>query len=244
MAAFRFLTIIPLPSSFGCDSDDLAAATVFFPLVGVFLGFVAGCGAWLFWQILPPPVAAVVLIFLLLSFSGALHLDGLADSADGFFSSRDRAGILKIMRDSRVGAMGVVALITVLMLKFASLSGFNQIEAMKVSFLMPVAGRCTLAIMMTLLPYIRPEGGLGTLFYSRQTGFAAMLSVIVLFVLSFLVQGVPGLGLASLVMLTVLLFSLFSFRKIGGATGDVLGAGCEISETTMVLYFVVLPAIW
>jgi len=242
-AAFRFLTIIPLPSSFGCKSDDLANSTVFFPLVGVFLGCLASGGAWVLWEILPPSVAAVSLTLLLLSFSGALHLDGLADSADGFFSSRDREGVLEIMRDSRVGAMGAIALIMVLLFKFSCLSGLNQLQAVKISFLMPVAGRCTLVIMMTLLPYIRLEGGLGTLFYSRRTGFAAMFAVVALFVLSFLVQGVHGLALASLVVLVILLFSLYSNRKIGGVTGDVLGAGCEISEVSTVLFFVALQTV-
>ena len=243
LAAFRFLTIIPLPGSIGCDSEDLARSTVFFPLVGVFLGCLASGGAWVLWEILPPFVAEVSLTLLLLSFSGALHLDGLADSADGFFSSRDREGILQIMRDSRVGAMGAIALVMALLFKVSCLSGLSQLQAVKVSFLMPLAGRCTLVIMMTLLPYIRPEGGLGTLFYTRQTGFAAMFSVAALFVFSFLVQRVPGLGLAGLTVLVVLLFSLYSYRKIGGLTGDVLGAGCEISEISMALFYVALPAV-
>jgi len=236
VAAFRFLTIIPLPTSFGSAAEDLDDSVIFFPIVGLVIGVLAWGGAWLLWQTLPPFVAAIALTILLFSFSGALHLDGLADTADGFFSSRPREKILEIMRDSRIGVMGVVALWMILMLKVSSLSSLSGAEAAKAAFLMPLAGRCTLVIMMALLPYVRPEGGLGTRLYSRKTAWSALSGVIILYLLSYLIQGVPGLVLASLVVITLLLFCVFSYRKIGGATGDTLGAACEISEASVVFF--------
>jgi adenosylcobinamide-GDP ribazoletransferase len=111
IAALRFLTIIPLPGSVGTEPEDLQGALPYFGLVGIVLGIFSGLIAWGLWSIFPPMVAAVLLVIVLLSYSGAMHLDGLADSADGFFSARKREQILEIMRDSRIGVMGVIALV-------------------------------------------------------------------------------------------------------------------------------------
>ena len=158
-AAFRFLTIIPLPGRLGTDEDDLKGALPYFSLVGIVLGLLAGAAAWILCSSFPPLVAAVFLTLILLSFSGALHLDGLADSADGFFSSREREQILEIMRDSRIGVMGVVALVMLLLLKVSALAQLDPKNAVQAAILMPIAGRSALVLMMFLLPYVRPEGG-------------------------------------------------------------------------------------
>jgi adenosylcobinamide-GDP ribazoletransferase len=232
-AAFRFLTIIPLPGTFGTDLDDLKGALPFFPVVGIVLGLVAGAAAWLTWQFLPPPVAAVIVTFVLLSFSGALHLDGLADCADGFFSSRERGRILEIMRDSRIGVMGVIAVVMVILLKVSVLSGLERDDAVRVAILMPVAGRSALVMMIWLLPYVRKEGGLGSPFYSSGAGWPLLLTLVLFFVSGFAVMGTKGLVAGIGVMLMIFLFSRLCNRKIGGATGDTLGASCELAETVV-----------
>jgi adenosylcobinamide-GDP ribazoletransferase len=236
IAAFRFLTILPMPTSYGTDVEDLDNSPFFFPLVGLVLGLTAAAVAWFLWQMLPNGVSAVVLIILLFSFSGALHLDGLADTADGFFSSRPREKILEIMRDSRIGVMGVVALWAVLLLKFSCLSSLQNADAVKAGFLMPLAGRCAMVVMMALLPYVRPQGGLGTRFYSGRRRWKALVGILVLFACGFISCGTAGLLLACLVLLILLLFCYFCFRRIGGATGDTLGAACEIAETSATFF--------
>lgn len=237
-AAFRFLTVFPLPSSLGRTGEDLAGSTYFFPLVGLTLGLMAGGSAWLLWLIFPPPVAAVILTFLLLSFSGALHLDGLADTADGFFSARDRAGTLEIMRDSRIGVMGVAALFLALSLKIFCLAVMDRELVGRASLLMPLAGRCSILLTMAVLPYVRPEGGLGTLFFSRHRRRAAVAGMIALFAVCGAVLGVRGLAAAGLVSMVIILFSWICRLKIGGATGDTLGAASEIAETVLVVFLV------
>lgn len=239
VAAFRFLTILPLPTSFGCDSKDLDNSAFFFPVVGMFLGGFAALAAWGLWKCFPPLVAASSITIILLSFSGALHLDGLADTADGFFSSRTRDKMLVIMRDSRIGVMGVVALFAVLLLKVSSLSALTGSDVLRTAFMMPVAGRVVIVIMMGLLPYARPEGGLATRFYSRRTVWAALFSLVVFYGLYFITHGLVGLLLASSVVVFILLFCVFCYRKIGGATGDTLGAACELSEMSVAFLAVV-----
>jgi len=235
-AAFRFLTIFPLPGSYGTAPDDLSGTPPFFPVVGIILGLVAGAAALVLWRFLPQPVAAVVLTLLLFSFSGALHLDGLADTADGFFSSRDRDQTLAIMRDSRIGVMGVVAVVMVLLVKVSCLSVLDAKTVFRAALLVPLTGRCSLVFMMAVLPYVRPGGGLATVMYGRKTGLAALGSMLILIVLSIFVLGVPGLIPTALAVGTVLLFCWYCYRKIGGATGDTLGAACEISEAALLLF--------
>ena len=240
LAAFCFLTIVPLPVSWSGTSEDLAGSPPFFPVVGLVLGCTAGACSWILWQLLPPLVASVLLTGILFSFSGALHLDGLADSADGLFSSRGRDRILEIMRDSRVGAMGVIALVMILILKISCLSVLSQGQAIRAALLMPLAGRCGLVFMMAVLSYVRPDGGLGTLFYSRTFRAAALISLIFLGLAGYLAQDVRGLIAVVMAMAVVFTFALFCRVKIGGATGDTLGAACELAEVCVALVLAAL----
>lgn len=237
LAAFRFLTVLPIPGSLGTAAEDLPGATLYFPLVGLVIGAAAGACALLLTPIMPPLPTAVLLTMVLIAFSGALHLDGLADTADGFFSSRPRERMLEIMRDSRIGAMGVVALIMLLGLKISCLSSLNRIDLAKAVLLMPLAGRCAIPAMMALLPYARPAGGLGSLFYTRDARFKALASMIFLLIVAGLLGGLKGLVSVVLVALIVALFSCYCQKKIGGATGDTLGAVCELCETGFALGF-------
>ena len=230
-AAFRFLTIIPLPGRLGTDEDDLKGALPYFSLVGIVLGLLAGAAAWFLYSSFPPLVAAVFLTLILLSFSGALHLDGLADSADGFFSSRKRELILEIMRDSRIGVMGVVALVMLLLLKVSALAQLDPKNAVQAAILMPIAGRSALVLMMFLLPYVRPEGGMGTIFYPQRKGLVLLLTLVLFSGSCVVILGTYGMVAVMVVLLTVFLFSRLCHKKIGGATGDTIGASCEIVET-------------
>lgn len=235
VAAFRFLTVLPLPGSFGSSGEDLRGALPWFPLVGLALGAAGALAAMLAWRLLPLPVAAVVLTFALLSFSGAMHLDGLADTADGFFSARGRQEMLRIMRDSRIGVMGVVAVVLLLLLKTACLGNLSSAAAIQAGVLMPLAGRCVMVLMITLLPYVRAEGGLATTLYAGRSPWAAALALAVLVLAGYAFLGPRGIVAAAAASLGVLLFAGYCRRKIGGATGDTLGAACEVAEAVVAL---------
>ncbi len=241
-AAFRFLTILPLPGSWGTSTDALAGSTLFFPLIGLFIGMIVGPLAWLLGLVLPGQVVAVLTTFLLLAISGGFHLDGLADTADGFFSARPREEMLVIMRDSATGAMGVIALVLLLALKITCLSALTP-HLLAVILLMPLAGRTAIVLMMALLPYARPEGGLASLFYSRRSRGVALAAVVFFFLVCWLIARGTGLAAACVVVLFVGLFSLYCRHKINGATGDTLGAACELSETVFALVCTALLAV-
>jgi len=235
-AAFRFLTIIPLPGKLGTTEEELAGATPFFPVVGLLLGSVVVAIVSLLQMLFPPFVTAVLATLVLLAFSGGLHLDGLADTADGFFSSRPKEKILVIMRDSATGAMGVIALVLLLLLKAAALSSLSS-SLLLVVFLMPLAGRTAILLMMAILPYARSQGGLATLFYSRRSKVVGLWGLVFFAAVSVLTAGFRGLAAVLAVTLLVLLMSWFCRIKIDGATGDTLGAVCEMAETVLALTF-------
>jgi adenosylcobinamide-GDP ribazoletransferase len=240
LAALRFLTIVPLPGSWGTAEEDLAGSVVWFPVVGLLLGVLAAAAAWALSLTAPPLVAAAAIVVILACFSGCLHLDGLSDTADGFFSSRSRERILEIMRDSHIGAMGVIAIVCVLLLKFAALASPLAAGLWPVVLLMPLAGRCALVLHIAMLPYARPEG-LGNVFYRRRPRWAAAWAALVLAAVGYGLLGIDGLAVWSVCMAATLLVSAYVYRKIGGATGDTLGAICEIIEVVPALALAMGP---
>jgi adenosylcobinamide-GDP ribazoletransferase len=188
----------------------------------------------------PPLMAAALMVVLLLCFSGCLHLDGLADTADGFLSHRPRARILEIMRDSHIGAMGVVAIVGVLLLKFAALASLPGAAFWQAALLMPLAGRCAIVVQMAVLPYARDDG-LARVFYRRRPYFPVLLAVAGLAVVSWGILGLRGLAVWVACMAASLIFSAYVYRKIGGATGDTFGAVCELVEVLPALTLTMIP---
>lgn len=235
LAAVQFLTVIPVPKAFTGDVEDLGKSVPFFPIVGLLIGILAATLAFVLVAILPPFPACAIIVIFLISVSGSLHMDGLADTADGFFSARPRERILEIMRDSRIGVMGVIAVVCAIMLKVSLLVSLPPSSRTDIIFLMPLAGRCALVVMMTALPYVRSEGGLATLFVNRRSRFHAIWAALFLIVAAGLTAEWMGLAAAIATLAVIALFSLYCFRKIGGCTGDTLGAVCEIAEIMPVL---------
>ncbi len=237
LAALRFLTVLPIHWQSDQDGNYFQDSLHYFPVLGCLIGLATGGIAVMLGFLFTGPVVVVITVILLAGVSGCLHLDGLADTADGFFSSRPKEKILEIMRDSRTGPMGVIALIFVLLLKFVALWTLSPSTFLKAVILIPVAGRCAIVQSMALLPYAREEGGLGRLFYSKHCRISALWS------LFFPVLLIPFVGFRSVVaascttVTVVLLFCFWSKKKIGGATGDTLGAICEITEMAVAVSF-------
>jgi adenosylcobinamide-GDP ribazoletransferase len=238
LAALRFLTILPLPGGWGTAEADLAGSVPWFPVVGLLLGAMAAGAAWVLSSVTTPMAAAAVIAIMLLSFSGGLHMDGLSDTADGFLSARSRERILEIMKDSHVGAMGVIVIVCVLLLKFAALASLPAGRLWPAALLMPLAGRCAIVLHMALLPYARPEGT-GAVFYRLRPRWAAVWAAAVLGATACGVLGVEGLVVWGVCIALTLAFSAYVYGKIGGATGDTLGAVCEIIEVAPALTLVV-----
>jgi len=242
LAALRFLTILPIPGQRGHAPGDLARSLWWFPVVGLLLGGLTAGIFWLTGPYLPRPILAVLAVTVLLAWSGGLHLDGVADCADGFFSSRPRERMLEIMRDSRIGAMGVIALLLLLALKGAALLALPPEALWRLLLLMPLTGRVGIQLLLALLPYARPEGGLATVFFNRSRLVAFLPGVGLLAVVAWFAAGGIGLASALLALLLLLPFALFCYGKIGGATGDTLGAACELGETLVAVVYAIIAS--
>jgi adenosylcobinamide-GDP ribazoletransferase len=190
---------------------------------------------WAAWaglmKILPPPAAAASLLTLTVWVTGGLHLDGLADTADGLGGGHTPETALRIMKDSRVGAFGVISLILGLVLKFSLfLSLASQTRGAGVLLLFPVISRWSMVLLAYLSPYARAEGGLGqamTLGVSPRVLTGASLSA---GGLALLILGTPGLVLFIAAAALVWLVRLYFQRRLGGITGDILGATNEVVE--------------
>jgi len=229
LAAIRFLTVLPIPGTWGTAEQDLAGSVPMFPVVGLLLGAATAGFAWAMSQVAPPMVTAAAVVVAMVAHSGGLHMDGLSDTIDGFLSSRPRERILDIMKDSHVGAMGAIAIVAVMLMKFASLASLCADLLVPAAFLMPLAGRCGMVIQMGLLRYVRPTG-LGSVFARRWPRTSTAGSVMVLAATGYALLGLHGLTVAGLCVATSLAMAGWCYRKIGGSTGDTYGATCEIVE--------------
>jgi len=179
---------------------------------------------------IPARIAGLIIIVILIILTGGLHLDGLMDTADGIFSGKSRERKLEIMKDSRVGAMGIIAFGTVLVLKIALLGEIPPGDKATWLLLMPAAGRWALVFAIYKYPYARKEGGLGSIFDNVDARKLAGASAIFVFA-AIIALGVYGALLALLVYLFARIVSKTIAGVLDGLTGDAYGALCEVTET-------------
>jgi adenosylcobinamide-GDP ribazoletransferase len=243
--AIRFLTILPVisfPPSNNTNqneealAENLANSMAFFPLVGMLMGVLLVLLRRLFYYL---PVSSLVGDTLVLIFwiwlSGGLHLDGFADSVDGFSGGQNKEEILKIMKDSSTGAKGVVALVSLLLLKFVLLVEMPLFLKDAALFFTPTIGRWSMVIAAFLGKPARLKDSMGKLFMDyiswREVIFASLTMVVI---------GIPlfRLYLIPLVIIDVVIVLLilkYSQKRIGGISGDILGAINEIAEVFILL---------
>jgi adenosylcobinamide-GDP ribazoletransferase len=235
IVALLFLTRLPMPTLSAITPPDQGRAAACFPLVGLILGTLLVLAALLLAPLLPATVVAALLVLLWALLSGGLHLDGLADSADGWLAGGDRARTLEIMRDPRCGSAGVIAVCSLLLLKFACLGALLGQQQWLPLLLAPVLGRSATLLVILAIPYARP-GGIATemIAHAPRRTLPAALAASALMAL--LVLG-PG---GALLLATALLLLGWRLRRLmlarlGGATGDTAGACCEIAEVTSLI---------
>ena len=238
VTALRTLTILPVP---GRDAQRLAAALPWFPLVGAALG-AALWGTALGVDRLArgwPEGAAAAAVVLGAFLTRGLHLDGLADWADGFGGGRDRESTLRIMKDPHVGSFGVIAVAAALLAKFAAVTMLVRCGAAAWIIAALVASRAATASLAASHPYARSEGGKAGDFIGPRPvhRLLALVAAAALIVAGFGLLGLAALGAAVIVELA---FGLWCLRRVGGVTGDLLGACAELTETAVLF----AAAIW
>lgn len=231
--AWRLLTIIPLPFVPDEPHPVPGRAAGFFPLVGLVLGLLLAGVGWILSLFLPPNLAAALLLVVWVGLSGMLHLDGFMDSCDGLLPPRDPARRLEIMQDSRVGAFGVVGVILLLLIKFNALTALSG-SSLSVLVVAPVLARWAVTWAMRRYPLARKEG-LSVLFTAGLDRTQLVLASVVAVIVAVLFLGWLGGLLLGVVWLTTVLVARLAMVRIGGLTGDVYGAICEIAEAAVLI---------
>jgi adenosylcobinamide-GDP ribazoletransferase len=237
--AASFLTVIPIRLPVATERKGVEWSAAWFPLVGALLGGLAGgvrVGAE---PLFGATVASVLALVVLVGATGALHLDGLADSADALGAGGDRQRRLKIMRDSAIGTFGVLALVAWALLFLAVIASLDDVDALRALLTAAALGRWAALVHAAATPAARPDG-LGAAF-SPAPAPVAIASVLAV-VIAALASG-PGPSLAALAAaaLCAALSALWARRFLGGRTGDTLGATIALTEVVACLP---LLAIW
>ncbi len=232
--AIGFLTRIPVgdPSSGGTKPVRMAAAVPWFPIVGLAIGASQGLVYWVLHDLTNPAVAAVVSMACAALVTGAFHHDGLADMADAFGGGWTVEQRMEILQDSRLGTYGTTALTSALLIEFAALSSLSARDGVLALIAMHVAGRGFAVAAMLLAPVA--GDGLGASYMHDLRTFTGGIAVVfaVGITVVALGSGAWALGPAALGTLSVI---ILANRKIGGVTGDVLGAITVISGLVIIV---------
>ncbi|RQD69665.1 MAG: adenosylcobinamide-GDP ribazoletransferase [Tindallia sp. MSAO_Bac2] len=232
--AVQFLTTIPMSGNYiWKDTDNKNMA--FFPLAGAIIGFTLAVTDWILYPFLPVHVLSVIVLMISFLLTGGIHADGLADTADGCFSGKDKRGILEVMKDSRLGTHGVMAIVLVYLLKFSLLISLLPALRWWTLILMPMLGRLSLVLGSYRTEYAR-SSGLGNFYIGKIEGKVVFIAIILTLPITKLL---PSSWVFLLLLpIIIAIFKYLMHRKIGGMTGDTLGALLEITETLFLLWMV------
>lgn len=239
LAAVAFLTRLPLGRKAGGDPEALLRAAPFFPLVGAALGLAVGAAALGLAEVLPALLAGLLAVALELVLTGALHLDGLADSADGL-GGADREGSLAIMRDHALGAYGAAALALDLLVKGVALGMLGEADALAAVLAALALSRAAPLPLARFLPYARAGEGTGRLLTMHARTGPVVAGMALAVALALAVYRFDGLVLLVGAAVVTTAIGLLAHRRLGGVTGDVMGAAIELSATTALVVAVAL----
>ena len=234
----QFMTRIPVKLNVRAEREDFAKGLVLAPVIGLIIGVLLAGFHYLLGFLLPPIANAVLTVAFYVFLTGGLHLDGLGDTADGLFSNRPRERILEIMKDSRVGTNAVLAIVLVLLLDISLISSLES-SAFRILVLMPVAGRIGSLIGSGTSKYAGVSDGPGRWCVELCGWKEVLTGTIISAVIFFAVSGVYGLILMPLSVLSAFVLAGFLGKKLGGVTGDILGAVCELNQVVFLLASVI-----
>ena len=265
----QFLTRISIVEQKDWCEKDFADSVRYFPLIGLVLGIIYAAFAALLLSflpqngiLLPHHVVAAILLILPILLTGGLHCDGFMDTMDGLFSGRSRERMLEIMKDSRVGANGVFAFVLLMIFDWSVLLDLLQSAWLfPALFAMPIVSRLMMVVAISAFPYARPvgmgkafkDGGTksvlyGAFFYTLILVFFPGVAADFLGIIPLDAAGLSSWLLSmTAVIFAALLFTIFfasyATRHLGGLTGDVYGAITTLTETLVLLSFLVCSSV-
>ena len=230
IAAVRFLTVLPIGRA---GTYDPRGMIPYFPVVGLLLGVIVSIFDRLTINLWSLPVISLLDVILLVCMTGALHIDGLGDTADGLYGNRPREKALHIMRDSRIGVMGLTAIVCGLAVKWA---GISELGAQRhlLLIIVPAYARGGMVFAIRCLDYLRSQDGIGSDLFDepiKRRDFSGMLIPLGLSI----ILGWHAFVLNLAFIISTAAIIRFYKKRIGGVTGDMLGATTEILESLLFL---------
>ncbi len=240
--ALQFLTILPIPSPKKYEPSDPGRSTAWFPLVGLSIGAVLLLADTVFSLLFPRPLLDALLVALLSLLTGALHLDGLADVFDGIASRGDKDKFLSVMKDSRVGAVGVAGLVLLLLLKYAALMAIPLDLKPQAVLLFPSLGRFAQVVVMTGAKAAENDG-LGASFLAGMTKIQLLIAACFIIPISWFLGGMAGIAALCLVSLWGLSVKAYFTRRLSGINGDIVGFTSETAELLALLCLTAITTI-
>lgn len=266
LIGLQFLTRISVVRQTVWTAEDFGRSVRWFPMVGAVLGLSYVIAIFLLTAIFllmaeeinlvtiltavthHSTLQAAVVLLLTVALTGGIHCDGFMDTFDGLFSGRDRDRMLEIMKDSRVGAFGVVSFVMLSIMEFATLSELTRLpweNFLAAIFAMPIIGRLMMVYVIGFFPYARAEG-MGKAFAEMTDGRTMALATVEAFILltpltaisteMFLTALMSGLG----AFMTAFYFGWYATKKLGGVTGDIYGAVTLLSELSVLIVFLIM----
>lgn len=259
--ALKFLTIIPIDREDRIKPKDFGHVVYWFPVAGLCIGvflFIAYLPLYFFF---PPLINNALILLAYIAITGAMHLDGLADTADGIWGGWNKERRLEIMKDSRIGSFGAIGLICLIGLKYVSLLSIGEISATNISsfgvsikcifcfaspvllnkcaalIIMPVVGRWAQVCAAGLSTYARNESGTGSFITAGTTRKQVIYASLFPACLFWFFYNLSGLVIFAIIIIFTLCWIWYIKKKIGGMTGDTLGATNEVVEVVFLLSF-------
>lgn len=241
LAALQFLTIIPVKLKGGVSDEEMSSSAAWFPAIGLIIGIFLAFAYEALSRIFPVPVVCAFVLTLSEAVTGGLHIDGFIDTMDGIASGADRKRMLEIMHEGRPGALGLAAVILLFLSKFSLLLSLPKGTAGISLIAMSVMSRASFVASAVFYPYAR-EGseGLGKVFIGKVKRPAAVIAAVTLLAAAISIFSIRSLILLPAVAAAFIACNLYFSRKLGGVTGDTIGAVGEMLEVIVLAIAVVL----
>jgi len=236
---FQFFTRIPINRELECSDKNFIAGTPFFPIIGLVIGVIQYSAYYLMSFSFNSQIVAIILVLISILVTGALHLDGFGDCADGFFAFKGgKDKIIEIMKDSRIGAFGCIAIVFNILLKIALIDNVIFQKIPELIVLSPIIGRFSIVFLSYIGKNAKPHGT-GNLFIGKIQFKNLVSTFITTLLVCYFIIGISVLMLIGSAIVISLLFNKLCENKIGGLSGDTLGANNEIVEIMTFMVYII-----
>ncbi|MCD3244650.1 adenosylcobinamide-GDP ribazoletransferase [Clostridium botulinum C] len=237
----QFFTRIPINVEINVKEDSFAKGICYLPIVGLIIGMFNVATYVIASKLTTGMFPIVVALLANTMITGAFHIDGLADTCDGIFSSRKKERMLEIMKDSRVGTNGAIAIVFDFMFRACILNSLSEKYILISIIMAPVVAKTIVTLLMCFSVYARKEGGLGGVFLEKVEPFRMIIAFAICIILGYLVIGYKFLLILFITVIIMEIYKKFIYSKIDGMTGDTLGAANEIAE---IMFILILLVFW